>query len=63
MTVSDLQITGGEGGGGVLPIMAYMNRFRGFRLKGVFFWFRLQVRMGREFSGRSILKSRENQKG
>ena len=50
----------GKGGGGVLPIMA---RFRGFRLKGVLFWFRLQVRMGRDFSGRSILKSTENQKG
>ena len=30
---SDLQISGG--GGGVLPIMADMGRFRGFRLKGV----------------------------
>ena len=25
-------------GGGVLPIMAYMERFRGFRLKGVIFF-------------------------
>ena len=28
----------GGGGGGVLPIMAYMERFRGFRLKGVIFF-------------------------
>ena len=38
MTDSDLQISGGRGGGGVLPIMAYMGRFRRFRLKGVIFF-------------------------
>ena len=45
MADSDLQITreagggwgGGGGEGGVLPVIAYMGRFRGFRLKGVFF--------------------------
>ena len=37
MTDSDLQISKGGGGGGVLPIMTYVGRFRHFRLKGVIF--------------------------
>ena len=38
VTDSDLQLSGGRGGGGVLPIMTYMGRFRHFRLKGVIFF-------------------------
>ena len=60
MADSDLQIIGGAG-----ACSAYNGLYGEVRLpleKNIFL-FRLQVRMGRDFSSRSILKSTENQKG
>ena len=58
MADSDLEIIKGGGGGGCSTYNGLYVEVPWFPLEKNIFLFRLQVRMGRDFSSRSILKKK-----